>query len=380
MKYLPFLGLVSLCLVGCGSSEKTAETPTEEPKQETSLIEFNAEQIKNADLQYGVPVEKAMTGLLKSTGRVEIMPQNTVKLSFPFGGYVKAINLAPEQFVSKGQTLASIENPEFIQIQRDFLEAKNQLAYLEQESRRQQELTLDQLTPSKILQKTNADLQMQKIAVQALAQKLQLIGLNAASVSTQNLKSTIPLIAPESGIVSKINVSLGQYIAPTDILVELVNTSEVYANVLIQEPDMASVSVGQAIKLIPNDGRNTVIATTIQNLSSQLDENRAIVAKCRLSNPQNHLKAGMYLTANISTQNKNGLAVPKLAIVNYESKDFIYLVKDATHFEMHEVKLGLEEGDWVQITSASGFDLTNKQLVVKNAYTILGKMANTGDE
>jgi multidrug efflux pump subunit AcrA (membrane-fusion protein) len=76
--------------------------------------------------------------------------------------------------------------------------------------------------------------------------------------------------------------------------------------------------VGQAIKLIPNDGRNVVIATTIQNLSSQLDENRAIVAKCRLSNPQNHLKAGMYLTANISTQNKKGLAVPKLAILNYE--------------------------------------------------------------
>jgi cobalt-zinc-cadmium efflux system membrane fusion protein len=87
----------------------------------------------------------------------------------------------------------------------------------------------------------------------------------------------------------------------------------------------------------------------------------------------------MYLTANISTQNKKGLAVPKLAILNYEKKDFIYLVKDATHFEMHEVKLGLEEGDWLQITSASGLDLTNKQLVVKNAYTILGKMANTGD-
>ena len=51
----------------------------------------------------------------------------------PLGGFIKSTTLLPGNAVNKGQTLAVIENQDFVDIQQNYLEAKNKLVFAEAE-------------------------------------------------------------------------------------------------------------------------------------------------------------------------------------------------------------------------------------------------------
>ena len=89
----------------------------------------------------------------------------------------------PGNAVSKGQTLAILENQEFVDIQQNYLEAKNKLEYAEAEYKRHNELYKDDVYSQKNLQQVTSDYKSLKAQVKALEQKLALIGINPANLT-----------------------------------------------------------------------------------------------------------------------------------------------------------------------------------------------------
>ena len=91
--------------------------------------------------------------------------------------------------VSKGQTLAIIENQDFVDIQQSYLEAKNKLEFAEAEYNRHNELYKQDVYSQKSMQQITADYKNLKAQVKALEQKLLLMGINPNKLNEDNISS-----------------------------------------------------------------------------------------------------------------------------------------------------------------------------------------------
>jgi len=102
------------------------------------------------------------------------------------------------------------------------------MVYLEQEFHRQKELNKTQASSDKAAQQAETDYRTQQILISALKEKLQLIGINPAKLNESNISRTINLYSPINGFVSKVNVNIGKYVSPTEVLFELINPADIH--------------------------------------------------------------------------------------------------------------------------------------------------------
>ena len=86
----------------------------------------------------------------------------------------------------------------------------------------------------------------------------------------------------------------------------------------------------------------------------------------------------MYMNAEIELSNTQVYALPEEAIVRYENAQYIFIQEKGNNFTMQEVKTGNTESGFTEIIS--GESLTEKNIAVKGAFTILMKMKNTEEE
>ena len=60
----------------------------------------------------------------------------------------------------------------------------------------------------------------QRIIMNALAQKLRLININPTTLTVENITKNVRLYSSIAGFVSKVNVNIGKYVNPSDVLFE----------------------------------------------------------------------------------------------------------------------------------------------------------------
>ena len=126
----PLISLLTIAVLLQGCSSKKKETPTDLKSGASTSVVLTAEQIKAADIRLGRIQQKSVSGLVKTNGVLDVPPQNLVTISAPLGGFVKNTELLQGMKVKRGQVVAVLEHPDYIQLQEDYLSTKSQLEYL----------------------------------------------------------------------------------------------------------------------------------------------------------------------------------------------------------------------------------------------------------
>lgn len=369
---------LAFLLASCGSNP---ETPAAADTAETSLsteVSLDPQQLKNAGIVLGKPEQKPLSAILKLNGDIDVPPQNMISISFPLGGYLKSTKLLPGMAVKKGEVLAIMEDAQFIQIQQDYLMARANVALAESEYQRQQLLNSDKASSDKIFQQAKNNWEVQKITLRALEEKLRLIGLDPAGLTEANLSRTVSVRSPINGYVSKVHVNIGKYTAPTDVLFELVNPEDIHLNLKVFEKDVANLAVGQKVVAYTADQPDQKYQAEILLISKNLDENRAAEVHCHFSK-YDHTKLfpGMFMNAEVAVVTEKALVVPEGAVVRWQNEHFVFLDKGNGQFDMTPVELGIAEKGEQQILPKT--DISGKDLVLQNAYTLLMKMKNSAE-
>lgn len=156
----------------------------EAPKQEKSLpkdenvVTLTDAQLRNAPIETTMLSLQNIASTLKLNGMIDVPPQNLVSVSIPLGGYLKSSNLLPGMPVSRGQVIAVIENPQFIQLQQDYLMARSKAHFAELDYNRQKTLNQSQASSDKAMQLAQSEMNSQRILMNSLAQQLRLININ----------------------------------------------------------------------------------------------------------------------------------------------------------------------------------------------------------
>ena len=370
-------GLVLSLGLACSSKTKEPEIAT------TTIVEkvvtLTPEQLKNVDLETTKPENRILSATLKVNGKIDVPPQNLVSISMQMGGYLKKTSLLPGMFVKKNSIIATMEDQQYIQLQQEYLTTLAKLNYAEKEYQRQKDLNQIQASSDKVFQMAEADFKNLKIVKSALAEKLRLIYINPNSLSENNISKSVNIYSPVDGFVSKVNVNIGKYVSPTDVLFELIDPTDIHLNLKVFEKDINKLFIGQRVYAYSNSNPDEKHEAKIILISQDIsDKEHSAEVHCHFEKYDKKLLPGMYMNAAIELKNAAQLSVQKDAIVSFEEKDYIFVKKSNNQYEMTEVVLGISENGFTAITTAEA--IKDKEIVIKGAYTLLMQLKNKADE
>src|SRR6185295_2820385 len=143
---------------------------------------LNEEQFRNASIRLGLVEQRKVHGTIKANGMLDVPPQNLVTISAPLGGFVKNTDLLQGMKVQKGQAIVTLEHPDYIQIQQDYLDLSSQMEFLHLEYRRQEALAKENVNSGKSFELARSNYQSTKAKVQGLQAKLRLINIDPAEL------------------------------------------------------------------------------------------------------------------------------------------------------------------------------------------------------
>ncbi len=365
-----------LLIVSCNSKTTEEKTTT---KNNDNVATLTAAQLKNTSLEIGNLEKRSISSVLKVTGKIDVPPQNMVSVSMPLGGYLKSTKLLPGLHINKGEVIATMEDQQYVQLQQDYLTTKSKLFYAQKEYERQKELNQNQASSEKTFQLADSDYKILRITLNALSEKLKLINVNPNTLSEKNISKSVNIFAPINGYVSKVNINIGKYVNPSDVLFELINPSDIHLNLKIFEKDITKLSIGQKLVAYTNNEPENKHKCNILLISKDLsiDEHSADV-HCHFENYDKTLLPGMYMNADIELKSTDVWTLPQDALVSFEGRDYVFVKINENQFRMTEVKTGNSENGFIEIMNPKY--LQNSKIVTKGAYTILMKLKNKTDE
>ncbi len=373
--------------ISCNSKKETSEHNSEHEELPPNIVEMNDTQYKSAGIELGTIEHKELSSELKVNGLVNVSPQNLVSVSAIMGGYIKSTKLVQGSPVSKGQVLAVIENAEFIDLQQNYLESKSKLEYAEIEYNRQKDLYNENVNSAKTYQLALSEYKSLQSTVYALEQKLKLIGIDAKKLQVENISSTIAVFSPINGYVKTVNVNVGKYVNPTDVIVEIVNTQNLTLELTIFEKDIDKVIKGQKINFnIPNKS-DKMMSAVIYQVGKSINEDKTIKVYATVEKDNKTLLPGMYVNATIATTTDSVAALPMDAVISFDDKNYIFVYSErkkegekfVTLFEIIEVKKGLTNNGFTEVILPQDFNINVRKIVIKGAYNLLSAMKNAGD-
>jgi len=373
-------------LLSCNRGQKSASETTGVEVLPENIVELREDQIKLANIELGSVEMQSLGNILKVNGIISVAPQNLATVCMPLGGFIKNTTLLPGNPVTKGQILAVIDNQEFVDVQQSYLEAKNKLTFAEADFKRHSDLFKSDVYSEQNVQQVTVEYKNLKALVRSLEQKLILIGINPDQLKEDNISSTVNLISPITGFLKAVNINIGKYVNPTEVLFEIVNNDKLFLELTLFEKDADKVVTGQKVKFYINNETETHEAVITQTGRS-IGQDRTLMVYATVSSLCKNMLPGMYVNALISESDAIVTVLPNDAVVSFDDKDYIFTYEKNkeeagqafTEYRMVEVKKGVSGSGFTEVKLPEGFDLSSSKVVTKGAYNLLSAKKNAGE-
>jgi cobalt-zinc-cadmium efflux system membrane fusion protein len=376
----------SLIAASCNREGKPAAAEAEAEILPEDIVELRDDQVKLAGIELGSIKMQALGNTIRANGVVTVTPQNLATVCMPMGGFIKSTSLLPGNYVSKGETLAVIENQEFVDIQQSYLEAMNRLTYAKAEYDRHTDLYKDDVYSEKNVQQVEVEYRNLAALVKSLEQKLLMIGIDPKGLTAENISSSVSLRSPISGYLSSVNVNIGKFVSPTEVLFEVVNSDRLYLELTLFEKDAEKAARGQKVRFSVNNGSREYDAVITQTGKSVGDDKTLkvfadVAGKCE------NLLPGMYVNASILETGNDVATLPDDAVVSFDDKNYIFVFvrdkeedgKPFAEYRMVEVQKGVSSSGYTGIILPEGFDTGASKVVIRGAYNLLSAKKNAGE-
>jgi cobalt-zinc-cadmium efflux system membrane fusion protein len=377
MKTISILSASFLLFAACSTKVEKENASAKETAEVTNTVTLTKAQLDLAKLSTGNLGAMQMHKTIKVNGFIDVPPQNMLSVSIPLGGYVRKANLIPGEKVNKGTVLAVLEDASYISLQQDYLTAKSKLVFLEADYNRQKVLNANKTSSDRQFQLALAEFESQKYLVKSLSEKLQLMGIVPAQLNENNISKSIAFKSPISGYVTKVNVNAGKYVAPTDVLFEIMDPSDLYARLVVFENDATAIKKGNKVKFTVNNKPGTIYDAEVHVITPNIENERTTEVHCDLVSKNTGLFPGTFVNAEIELNNVEVRVIPAASIVKWQNKSYVFVETAAATYTMLPVVTGMESRGMVEIVSGIA---AMQKVVTANAYTLLMKLKNSSEE
>ncbi len=343
--------IIILIIISCGKPDGDQSVSTETSKSTKSIDDDNIvivsiEQFQSENMKLVSIKELPFPSYIRTTGMIDVPPSSKAVISAYIGGYIKNTPLLIGDKVKKGQALVTIENLDFIQMQQDYLEISEQLAYLRSEYERQKVLYDEKISSKKSYLKAESDYKKTNAQYNGLHKKLKLLNINPESVSNGNLTSVSTIFAPINGSISYVGISTGTYISPADKIMEIINTDHIHIELRVFEKDVLKIKKGQKVNFKLPESSNEDFRGVIHLIGNSIDENRTVKVHVHIDEDikQNFL-VGMFVETDIVISDKVAKSLPEDAFIDVNNENYVLIFKSKDADNYSFIKKKVKTGD-----------------------------------
>ncbi len=241
-----------------------------------------------------VPNQPTFNGLLV------VPPQDRATVTLTMGGSIRTASLLPGAYVTRGDVLATLENPEFITLQQVYLDSHAQNDYLRAEFLRQQTLAREEAASQKRFQQSRAEYLSMRSRMEAAAAQLALLGVDTTQLLERGIVPCMEIKAPISGYVADVRMNVGRHFGVGEPLCEIVSKGGMMLRLTAYEKDLAHLRIGDRVEFRVNGMDPQVFHGAVAVIGQQVNnENRSIEVYVRIADHDPQFRPGMYATARI---------------------------------------------------------------------------------
>jgi cobalt-zinc-cadmium efflux system membrane fusion protein len=368
--------LAVLLMSSCGDSEKenSEETAT---NSSDGGIQLSFAQFEGSDMELGEIEENSFPVSVETTGMIDVPPENKAMVSSFADGYVRETPLLIGDEVKKGQFLVSLENPDYVQMQQDYLDAMEQMNYLKSEYQRQKTLLEEKITSERNFLKAESEYKRNQAKYRALRKKLQMLNLNPEAVEKGNISSMIRIYAPITGSITEMKINNGMYVSAADELMQIIDRDHLHIELNVFEKDVMKLKKGQNIRFIIPEANTDTIEGKVHLVGTSIDEQkRNVKVHGHFIDEQkkNSFATGMFVEAEIIIDKRKAKALPAESIVSLDNTSYVLVLDTKTDsnyiFKRREVLPGDTFNGFTIIKNSADFK-QDDQFLTKGAFTLI---------
>lgn len=400
--------LILATLAACGTNKAEpakAEEPEHHEEAESNIVSLSEEQIKTAGIGLGQVELKNLKTSIRASGMLSVPNQNKGLVTTLYSGVIKTLLVQPGSYVRQGQVIATVVNPDIVELQQELLTVNAEINLAETELRRQRELVEGNAAPLKNVQQVETRLRTLRAQRSATQKQLSTLGLSPAKVTSNTITSSLAVTAPISGTISTVSAQIGSNVDPSTPIAEIVNNSQLHLDLFVYEKDLPKLNKNQIIHFTLTNNPGKEYDAQIYSIGTAFaNESKTIPVHAVVKGDKTGLIEGMNITALISIGTSVVPAVPSEAIVSAQGLDYIFVQTSAApeshtegdhneagnqedkeqhtggkalNFERIQVVKGASDVGYTEVTLMKQVP-PNTSIVTKGAFFVMAKMTNTG--
>ena len=298
---LSFIAGISLLLcISCGSQKKEQseeQTPAaqeaKQPAAEQDATELLSDSIAG-DAQQDTD-EKLSLG-----GMITVDPHNYANVTTLMAGTIGKIAVRPGHAVKKGSVIATLRQPEFVELQQQYLDAVAQTEFLEAEYKRQKTLLSNEAASEKKYQQSKADYLSMKSRKDAAAARLNQLGVNPNRIVSEGIMESLAITSPIDGYVGDIGLKIGQYLQVGDHICNVVNAQSAMLELTAFSKNVGDIKVGSHLSFIVKVIPGETFHATVTDIAPIIDESsHSLKVYAKIAETHRKFLVGMYVRATV---------------------------------------------------------------------------------
>ncbi|MCK5656650.1 MAG: efflux RND transporter periplasmic adaptor subunit [Deltaproteobacteria bacterium] len=338
--------------------------------------------VEVAQIQRGpIASQRTFSGELEALAEFVVAPK--------VSGRVERVIVDIADTVQRGQVVAELDNEEYVQAvaqaEADLLvaranlsEAKSALEIAKREFKR---------TESLLERGIASDSEFDAARQNQLAKQAQLevaaaqVTKAKSSLKTANIRLGYTKVTAgwsggdENRVVAERYVDEGQTVAANEPLLSIVQLHPIVGVVFVNERDYAHLKPGQLVSLTTDAYPGEQFPGRIDRIAPVFRKStRQARIEMTIDNPQHRLKPGLFIRATVVLARvPEATIVPEQALTIRDDRSGVFIVsEDGRSVAWHEVKVGIREGNRVQVEGEglSGLVVTLGQQLVNDGTPI----------
>lgn len=301
-------------------------------------VRLTPDALQTFGITFGSAEVRPLTKSVRTVGVVEFDETRFAYVAPKFGGWAERLHADfTGQSVRAGEPLLEVYSPELVTAQEELLLAARMV---------------DDVGDSELEEVGSGARDLFASA----RRRLEYWDISSAQIDrlleTGEVRKSLTLLVPATGIVTEKRVSEGQAFQPGTTLYVIAGLSEVWVTAEVFESDVAWIREGMRVDVdvdaLPGrtfEGRVEYVYPTLE------DRTRAMRARVVLSNPNGVLKPGMYATVRMAAELGETLTVPASAVLHTGERAVVFVDMGEGELMPHELQIGARGGDLVQVLS-----------------------------
>jgi cobalt-zinc-cadmium efflux system membrane fusion protein len=317
------------------------------------------EQLTRLGVTLGAAEAVDLVELAAVPAEVVVPPARQALVSAPAGGVVVRLLVAEGDAVTAGQAVAELDSVEYVDRQRDYLDAVAAAELVQAQEARDRGLFAEGIIAERRVSETAAAARSARARLDQARAQLSLSGLTAADLgrleAQRQFSSRITLRAPFAGVVAAEHAKVGARVDTLDPVLAIADLRELWLTLRLPQENAARVTPGMLVSVTSAGETITGSVTTVGGVVDSATQ--TVLVRAAVENTHRVLRAGQFLTARVLARPAGGVAyaVP-VAAVTRNGSDVLLFVRRGGGVTAQRIEVLADDGKRVYVAGGIGAD------------------------